>query len=103
MWRSASPKWIEGFVTKEEAERSLQNQVPGTFILRFPTSRSWPHPDAGSVVVTYVGHDLVIHHRLLTINHICDSSERYTDAKQLQDMLLAEPELSRLGRIIRGI
>jgi len=72
MWRSASPKWIEGFVTKEEAERSLQNQVPGTFILRFPTSRSWPHPDAGSVVVTYVGHDLVIHHRLLTINHICE-------------------------------
>ncbi|XP_020869601.1 uncharacterized protein LOC9326263, partial [Arabidopsis lyrata subsp. lyrata] len=62
MWRSASPKWIEGFVTKEEAERSLQNQVAGTFILRFPTSRSWPHPDAGSLVVTYVGHDLVIHH-----------------------------------------
>ncbi|CAH8252580.1 unnamed protein product [Arabidopsis lyrata] len=103
MWRSASPKWIEGFVTKEEAERSLQNQVAGTFILRFPTSRSWPHPDAGSLVVTYVGHDLVIHHRLLTIDHICDSSERYTDAKPLQDMLLAEPELSRLGRIIRGI
>ncbi|XP_010476838.1 PREDICTED: uncharacterized protein LOC104756028 [Camelina sativa] len=103
MWRSATPKWIEGFVTKEEAERSLQNQEPGTFILRFPASRSWPHPDAGSLVVTYVGRDLVIHDRLLTIDHMCDSSERYTDAKPLQDMLLAEPELSRLGRIVRGI
>ncbi|XP_024008335.1 SH2 domain-containing protein A [Eutrema salsugineum] len=103
MWRSSSPKWIEGFVTKEEAEHSLQSQEPGTFILRFPTSRSWPHPDSGSLVVTYVGHDFVIHHRLLTIDHICDSSERYTDAKPLQDMLLAEPELSRLGRIIRSI
>ncbi|EOA37410.1 hypothetical protein CARUB_v10011338mg [Capsella rubella] len=102
MWRSVSPKWIEGFVTKEEAERSLQNQEPGTFILRFPASRSWPHPDAGSLVVTYVGHDLLIHHKLLAIDHICDSSERYTDAKPLQDMLLAEPELSRLGRIVRG-
>ncbi|CAN8292962.1 unnamed protein product [Cochlearia groenlandica] len=98
MWRSYSPKWIEGFVTKEEAEHSLQSQEPGTFILRFPTSRSWPHSDAGSLVVTYVGHDCVIRHRLLAIDHICDSSERYTDAKPLQDMILAEPELSRLGR-----
>uniref|UniRef100_M4E9H0 SH2 domain-containing protein n=2 Tax=Brassica campestris TaxID=3711 RepID=M4E9H0_BRACM len=98
MWRSCSPKWIEGFVTKEEAEHSLQSQEPGTFILRFPTSRSWPHPDAGSLVVTYVGRDFVIRHRLLAVDHICDSSERYTDAKPLQDMLLAEPELSRLGR-----
>uniref|UniRef100_A0A1J3HLT3 Signal transducer and activator of transcription A n=2 Tax=Noccaea caerulescens TaxID=107243 RepID=A0A1J3HLT3_NOCCA len=103
MWRSSSPKWIEGFVTKEEAEHSLQGQEPGTFILRFPTSRIWPHPDSGSLVVTYVGHDFLIHHRLLTIDHMCDSSERYTDAKPLQDMILAEPELSRLGRIIRSI
>ncbi|KDP39777.1 hypothetical protein JCGZ_04936 [Jatropha curcas] len=50
MWSSMSPKWIEGFITKEEAELSLQGprglQDPGTFVLRFPTSRSWPHPDA---------------------------------------------------------
>ncbi|CAA7056679.1 unnamed protein product [Microthlaspi erraticum] len=103
MWRSCSPKWIEGFVTKEEAEHSLQGQEAGTFILRFPTSRIWPHPDSGSLVVTYVGHDFLIHHRLLTIDHMCDSSERYTDAKPLQDMILAEPELSRLGRIKRSI
>ncbi|KAB1216366.1 hypothetical protein CJ030_MR4G000599 [Morella rubra] len=58
IWSSISPKWIEGFITKEEAESSLQGprglQEPGTFILRFPTSRSWPHPDAGSLIVTYV-------------------------------------------------
>ncbi|KAL0723692.1 hypothetical protein Bca4012_038291 [Brassica carinata] len=72
MWRSCSPKWIEGFVTKEEAEHSLQSQEPGTFILRFPTSRSWPHPDAGSLVVTYVGHDYVVRHRLLAVDHICE-------------------------------
>lgn len=73
MWSSLSPKWIEGFITKEEAELSLQSstglQEPGTFILRFPTSRSWPHPDAGSLVVTYVGNDYALHHRLLTLDH----------------------------------
>ncbi|XP_073268460.1 SH2 domain-containing protein B isoform X2 [Populus alba] len=50
IWNSTSPKWIEGLITKEEAELSLQGprglQEPGTFVLRFPTSRSWPHPDA---------------------------------------------------------
>lgn len=74
MWSSLSPKWIEGFITKEEAELSLQGptglQEPGTFILRFPTSRSWPHPDAGSLVVTYVGSDCSLHHRLLLLDHI---------------------------------
>lgn len=73
MWSCTSPYWIEGFITKEEAELSLQGpsglQEPGTFILRFPTSRSWPHPDAGSLVVTYVGNDYSLHHRLLIIDH----------------------------------
>lgn len=73
MWNSKSPKWIEGFITKEEAELSLQGprglQEPGTFILRFPTSRSWPHPDAGSLIVTYVGSDYTVHHRLLRLDH----------------------------------
>ncbi|KAK3009345.1 hypothetical protein RJ639_013081, partial [Escallonia herrerae] len=71
MWDSASSKWIEGLITKEEAEASLQSplglQDPGTFILRFPTSRSWPHPDAGNLIVTYVGSDYAIHHRLLSV------------------------------------
>ena len=74
LWSSTSPTWIEGFITKEEAESSLQGprgvQEPGTFILRFPTSRSWPHPDAGSLVVTYVGSDYSLHHKLLFLDHV---------------------------------
>ncbi|XP_015580426.2 SH2 domain-containing protein A isoform X1 [Ricinus communis] len=104
MWSSTSPRWIEGFITKEEAELSLQGprglQEPGTFILRFPTSRSWPHPDAGSLIVTYVGNDYTVHHRLLCLDYIY-SEESQTNVRLLQDMLLAEPELSRLGRLIR--
>ncbi|KAF7115272.1 hypothetical protein RHSIM_RhsimUnG0060100 [Rhododendron simsii] len=106
MWNSASPKWMEGFITKEEAESSLQGpgvlQDPGTFVLRFPTSRSWPHPDAGNLVATYIGSDYNIHHRLLSLDYIFSSGEKETSSKPLQDMLLAEPELSRLGRIIRS-
>ncbi|XP_065861657.1 SH2 domain-containing protein B-like isoform X2 [Euphorbia lathyris] len=102
MWSSTSPKWIEGFITKEEAEFSLQGprglQEPGTFVLRFPTSRSWPHPDSGSLIVTYVGGDYAIHHRLLSLDYVYSCEEK---VKPLQDILLAEPELSRLGRTIR--
>ncbi|XP_012575055.1 SH2 domain-containing protein A-like isoform X2 [Cicer arietinum] len=105
IWNSTSPKWIEGFITKEEAEASLQGpagfQEPGTFILRFPTSRSWPHPDAGSLIVTYIGKDYKLRHRLLSMDHIY-GSDRRIDVKPLQDMLLAEPELSRLGRTMRS-
>lgn len=79
MWSSKSPTWIEGFITKEEAEASLQgpggSQEPGTFILRFPTSRSWPHPDAGSLVVTYVGSNYSLHHRLLSLDHMYESAQ----------------------------
>ncbi|XWS27421.1 hypothetical protein CRYUN_Cryun26dG0113800 [Craigia yunnanensis] len=107
MWNSTSPKWIEGFITKEEAELSLQGprglQEPGTFILRFPTSRSWPHPDAGSLIVTYVGSDYTLHHRLISLDNLYSLGVREMNVKvkPLQDMLLAEPELSQLGRIIR--
>ncbi|KAI9186503.1 hypothetical protein LWI28_017906 [Acer negundo] len=101
-WKSTSPKWIEGFITKEEAEYSLQGprglQQPGTFVLRFPTSRSWPHPDAGSLVITYVGGDYTLHHRLISVEFIY----RQMELKQLHDLLLAEPELLRLGRTIRS-
>lgn len=72
LWCSVSPKWMEGFITKEEAESSLQGargfQESGTFILRFPTTRSWPHPDAGSLVVTYVGNNHTLRHRLLSFD-----------------------------------
>ncbi|KAF8391126.1 hypothetical protein HHK36_023427 [Tetracentron sinense] len=73
MWGCTSPMSIEGLITKEEAESSLRSsrglQEPGTFILRFPTSRSWPHPDAGSLIVTYVGTDYNLHHRLLSLDY----------------------------------
>ncbi|XP_020976008.1 uncharacterized protein LOC107638334 isoform X3 [Arachis ipaensis] len=106
IWNSTSPKWIEGFITKEEAEASLQGptglQEPGTFVLRFPTSRSWPHPDAGSLIVTYVGNDYKLHHRLLSVDRVFGSGDKGIDMKPLQAMLMEEPELTRLGRIIRG-
>ncbi|OVA02476.1 SH2 domain [Macleaya cordata] len=95
-WACMSPKWIEGLITKEEAEASLRgprgSQEPGTFLLRFPTSRSWPHPDAGSLIVTYVAADYTLHHRLLSLDN------REMNQKPLQVLLLAEPQLSVLGR-----
>ncbi|GMH24243.1 hypothetical protein Nepgr_026086 [Nepenthes gracilis] len=98
LWASTSPKWVEGFITKEEVEYALQNpmgiQEPGTFMLRFPTSRSWPHPDAGSLVVTYVSRDYTLRHRVLSLDY---SSGKLKHKKPLQELLLAEPELSRLG------
>lgn len=137
LWSCTSPNWIEGFITKEEAELSLQGfrglQPPGTFILRFPTSRSWPHPDAGNLAVTYVGSDCTLHHRLISLDYIhryvvfisyvvhslyCEimftgnrnlcikivqnvnSWMKDKNAKSLQDMILHEPELSRLGRLV---
>uniref|UniRef100_M1AAA9 SH2 domain-containing protein n=1 Tax=Solanum tuberosum TaxID=4113 RepID=M1AAA9_SOLTU len=102
LWGSTSPMWIEGFITKEEAESSLKSlgalQEPGTYILRFPTSRSWPHPDAGNLVVTYVGSDYTIHHRLMSLEFIYSSGVKGTTIRPIQDMLLEQPELRRLGR-----
>ncbi|XP_021773928.1 uncharacterized protein LOC110737886 isoform X1 [Chenopodium quinoa] len=107
LWASISPKWIEGFVTKEEVEYALQSpqglQEPGTFILRFPTTRSWPHPDAGSLVASYVGRDFSLHHRQLSLDYRYFCSEIFdTNQKPLQELLLSEPELSRVGRITRS-
>ncbi|XP_016451086.1 SH2 domain-containing protein A isoform X2 [Nicotiana tabacum] len=102
LWGSASPVWIEGFITKEEAESSLRGQGPGTFILRFPTSRSWPHPDAGNLVATYVGSDYTIHHRLVSLDFIYSFGSKGMTIKPIQDMLLEQPELRRLGRIVRS-
>uniref|UniRef100_A0ACD5TI81 Uncharacterized protein n=1 Tax=Avena sativa TaxID=4498 RepID=A0ACD5TI81_AVESA len=100
LWACTAPVWIEGLITAEEAENALRTsrellKEPGTFILRFPTTRSWPHPDAGSLVVTYVGSDNSIHHRLLSLD--------FSDARagSLQDLLLQEPELLQLGRVDR--
>nr|CAB3500108.1 unnamed protein product [Digitaria exilis] len=100
LWDCTSPRWIEGMITIQEADNALRNsgellKEPGTFVLRFPTTRSWPHPDAGNLVVTYIGSDNSIHHRLLSL----DSSA--ARAENLQDLLLQEPELSQLGRVDR--
>ncbi|XP_078440362.1 SH2 domain protein B [Wolffia australiana] len=99
LWESTSPVWIEGIITKEEAEASLKGirgaLEPGTFVLRFPTSRSWPHPDAGSLVVTYVGSDYLLHNRLLAVDN------REMTQRPLQELLLEEPELTHLGRVVR--
>ncbi|XP_073284064.1 SH2 domain-containing protein B-like [Primulina huaijiensis] len=103
MWDSLSPLWIEGFISKEDAEFTLHCQGgfqdPGTFVLRFPTSRSWPHPDAGNLVVTYVGSDHTIHHSLLSLDSMHSSS--LEEMQPLQNMLLREPMLSRLARVRR--
>ncbi|GFQ06423.1 hypothetical protein PHJA_002786300 [Phtheirospermum japonicum] len=99
MWNSLSPVWMQGFITKEEAESAVQG--PGTFLLRFPTSRSWPHPDAGNLVVTYVGGDHKIHHRLLSLDFVYSYS-RGSTVRPLHELLLQEPELSRLGKTIRS-
>lgn len=105
IWECMSPKWIEGLITKEEAETSLSTPrgppKPGNFVLRFPTSRSWPHPDAGSLIVTYVGSDYTLHHRLLSLDDSSGVNQEFNQ-KPLQVLLLAEPELSQLGRVTRS-
>ncbi|PKA58875.1 hypothetical protein AXF42_Ash000968 [Apostasia shenzhenica] len=103
LWECSLPRWIEGFITGEEAENSLKGsrgfQKAGTFVLRFPISRSWPHPDAGSLVVTYVGADSTVHHRLLSLD--LSSNNKENGHELLQNMLLEESELSQLGRVVR--
>lgn len=66
-------------VSRDEAETLLKTDeamsTPGTFLLRFANSRMWPHPDAGALVVSYVGNDRRIHHKLLTLD--VESGARY--------------------------
>ncbi|CAM8934044.1 unnamed protein product [Rhodiola kirilowii] len=39
---------------------------------------------------------------MIEVEQIFDRSARDKNAKSLQDLILNEPELSRLGRVIRG-
>lgn len=59
-------------ISRDEAETLLKTEevmfTAGTFLLRFANSRTWPHPDAGALVVSYVGNDTRIHHKLLTLD-----------------------------------
>ncbi|KMZ71500.1 hypothetical protein ZOSMA_17G00550 [Zostera marina] len=103
LWESLQPRWIQGLITREEAQNALfvregqreEVQKPGTFVLRFPTSRSWPHPDAGSLVVTYVGADSNIHNKLISLH------DQRINSKPFSELLLEEPELLRLGSVGR--
>lgn len=107
-WECKDPKWIEGMVSRDEAETLLKTDeamsTPGTFLLRFANSRMWPHPDAGALVVSYVGNDRRIHHKLLTLD--VESGARYgvgeTLLKPLSEMLLLQPELSQLCRVLNS-
>ncbi|KAF9602260.1 hypothetical protein IFM89_026345, partial [Coptis chinensis] len=129
IWGCVSSMWIEGLITKEHAEFSLRGlrgiHEPGTFMLRFPTSRSWPHPDAGSLIVTslvlitifIIGCSLLIIEdianfcpklyivpcqlRPLDGLHLGRRIDREVNAKSLQELIMEEPHLTRLGRVTR--
>lgn len=72
LWEMEDPRWIEGMICREEAEAVLKTSLgipkPGVFLLRFASSRIWPHPDAGALVVSYVGTDLRLNHKLLSLD-----------------------------------
>ena len=69
------PRWIEGMISCEETGAllsTLEGSIKlGSFIIRFPSSRSWPHPDAGALIVTYIGTDHELHHRILSQEERC--------------------------------
>lgn len=100
-WESLEPKWIEGMISREEAEAFLRASEgfsrPGTFIIRFASSRSWPHPDAGALIASYVGLDYDVHHRLLLLDE--SGSDRMEMKQPLEELLSAQPELSQLCRV----
>lgn len=71
-WDNEDPRWIEGMISREEVEVLLKcggaTSKPGTFLLRFASSRLWPHPDSGALVVSYVDQDLRVNHKLLSLD-----------------------------------
>lgn len=94
-WEIEEPKWIQGMVSRKEAEALLSQDrcKPGTFILRFVSTRSWPHPDAGGLIVSYVGQDIRVHHKLLSL----DKSTGFSigEKRPLSELLLSQDELSQ--------
>lgn len=105
-WESTEPRWIEGMISCEETEALLssleRSAKPGSFIIRFPSSRSWPHPDAGALIVTYIGTDQELHHRILSLEERPSSGDRMGALKPLEELLLAQPELSEVCRVPRS-
>lgn len=95
-WEIEEPKWILGMASREEAEALLRSQDvprPGAFMLRFVSTCSWPHPDAGGLIVSYIGQDLRIHHKLLSLDSISGLS--IGDKRSLSELILAQEELSQ--------
>lgn len=74
-WEVEEPKCILAMFSRQEAEAFLMSQIapkPGTFVLRFVSTSSWPHPDAGGLIVSFVGQDLRVHHKLLSLASIAE-------------------------------
>jgi hypothetical protein len=87
-------------ISRDEAEDWLKSEgnapQQGSFLLRFGSSRIWPHPDAGALVVSYVGEDTHVHHKLLALDGITGSGEG--EKLPLSEILLKQPELMHLLR-----
>ncbi|CAM6110682.1 unnamed protein product [Calypogeia fissa] len=99
-WDNEDPRWIEGMISREDVEGLLRDggatSKPGTFLLRFASSRLWPHPDSGALVVSYVDRDMRVNHKLLSLD---DSSGFNSSQRPLLDQLLLQPELTQLCRV----
>ena len=70
IWEIEEPKHLLTMVSREEVENLMRCSDAPMFMLRFVSTCSWPHPDAGGLIVTYVGKDLRIHHKLLSLDNI---------------------------------
>ncbi|MCO5569515.1 hypothetical protein L7F22_023228 [Adiantum nelumboides] len=96
-WEIQEPKCILVLVSRQEVEASLTSQAarkPGTFMLRFVSTCSWPHPDAGGLIVSYIGLDLRVHHKLVSFDLI--SRLNAGDDKPLSE-LISRDELMQLS------
>ncbi|KAI5078231.1 hypothetical protein GOP47_0005902 [Adiantum capillus-veneris] len=97
-WEVQEPKCILVMVSRQEVEASLTSQVlvkPGTFILRFVSTCSWPHPDAGGLIVSYIGSDLRVHHKLVSLDLVSRLSAG--DDKPLSELISGEELMQPSG------
>lgn len=90
MWQNGL---LYGFISKTDVEKSLENQEPGTFIIRFSESQS------GQFAVAYVSLDLPrrIKHYLVQKNDTAASK------KTLPDFLNEQPQFIKLLVLSTGM
>lgn len=69
-WEIEEPTHVLSMVSREEAEALMRCSNAPPFILRFVNTCSWPHPDAGGLIITYIGKNLRIHHKLLSLDSV---------------------------------